>query len=160
MRSYNQINRGHKPHRPWGPSYPKGPSSLNHPYIEYVLALPLPDYTLYLEVAFSGQCRSNPLSYQGAKYTSVKTTWNPLTLGCILPLQVRLNSYIPCILKKMKCKYFLQSTPYQHPPLASKWGHRRALSIINNFYFLPKSASIHSVILAVLLLQEKVMFEN
>ena len=76
----------------------KGPSLLNLPYIQYILALSVVTTTGFIimfgNYVFWGSRESNPLSYHGGQIcTSVETTWNPLSLGCVLPLQVRLNSY-------------------------------------------------------------------
>ena len=47
--------------------------------------------------------------------------------------------FLPCILNKIKCEYFLQSIP-NHPPRASKWGHRRHSQLLKHGQqlFLPK----------------------
>ena len=83
---------------PGGHIFLKGPSPLNLPYIHYVLALSLLTTGLYVimfgnYVFFFALVGPTHWATMGAKYTSVETTWNPLALGCVLPLQVRLKSY-------------------------------------------------------------------
>ena len=58
---------------------------------------------------------SNPLSYHGGQ---VYISRNNLESPCprMRPAIASSVKFLPCILKKMKCEYFLQFIPYDHPP--------------------------------------------
>ena len=73
---------------------------------------------------FLGSRGSKPLSYHGGQ---IYISWNNLEspIHMMGPAIASSDKFLPCILKKMKCKYFLQSIPnHPPPPRASKWGHR------------------------------------
>ena len=80
----------------------------------------------------------------GAKYTSVETTWNPYPYAYRMRTAIASSvKFLPCILKKIKCEYFLQSVPSHQPPppplpTSEQMGPPEALSSMDNSYFWPK----------------------
>ena len=116
------------------PYFLKGPSSLNLPYIQYVLAFCHYSWIMiifgnYVLVFFAlvGPTHHAHWATMGAKYTSVETTWNPYPYAYRMRTAIASSgTFLPCILKKIKCEYFLQSVPSQPAPPPPPPPHERA----------------------------------
>ena len=67
--------------------------------------------------AFVGPTHHAHWATMGAKYTSVETTCNPYPYAYRMRTAIASSvKFLPCILKKIKCEYFLQSVPSHQPP--------------------------------------------